>query len=232
MATLLQIVQDVCDELALNRPGLVFSSQDQDVRQIQALLQALGHELMLDYEWRKLKKLHTIVTTGAVDYPLPSDFARLVNDTAWDTTSRWPGIGPETSQNWAWLTGQNVAAVPRFRFRLFGNKVQIYPTNVTGSNVSFEYVSNAWILDPDGVTYKKRFSNDLDTIVYDDRLAVTGVKAKYLAAKGLDSSIAQQEFVEQLERLKSADQGAPTLNLAPSHVSPLVNMFNVPDGNW
>lgn len=232
MGTLLQLVQDAADELSLNRPGIVASSQDQDVRQLQALANALGNELVKSWEWQLLLSEYTFTTTTATQYALPSDYDRLVNDTQWDRTSRWPGIGPVSSQDWAWLKGQQIASVPRYRFRILGNQFTVYPTPSSGYTYAFEYVKKNWIVAVDGVTYKSRFTADDDTHLFDDRLMVSGLKAKYLAAKGLDSTIAQQEFLERLEMCKAHDQAAPKLSLGPRLIDPLLGMQNIFDGNW
>lgn len=230
-ATLLQLVQDACNELSLNEPSIIVSSQDQDVRQLLALSNAAGAELLKVWEWQFLLDEYTFTTTSAETYAMPADYDRLVNDTQWDRTSRWPGIGPVSSQTWAWLKGQNIASVPRYRFRILQNLFTVYPTPSAGYTYSFEYVIKNWIVGAD-TTQKSRFTADTDTHKYDDRLMVCLLKAKYLAAKGLDSTIAQQEFIERLELCKSHDQAAPKLSLGPQIIDPLLGMQNIPDGNW
>lgn len=232
MATLLQLVQDAATELSLNSPGVVVSSQDQDVRQLLALANAAGLDLVKAWDWQWLLNEYTFVTTTATQYALPADYDRLVNDTQWDRTSRWPGIGPTSSQTWAWLKGQLIASVPRYRFRILGNQFTVYPAPSAGRTYAFEYVSKNWIVGADGVTYKSRFSADDDVHRYDDRLMVCLLKAKYLAAKGLDSTIVQTEFIERLELCKAHDQAAPKLSLGPQIIDPLLGMQNIVDGNW
>lgn len=232
MATLLQLIQDATDELGLNRPGIVASSQDQDVRQLQALANAAGNELVKAWEWNVLLSEYTFSTTGAATYALPSDYDRLVNGTQWDRTSRWPGIGPTSSQGWAWLKGQQIASVPRYRFRILGNLFTVYPTPASGYTYSYEYVKKNWIVASDGVTYKSRFTADDDVHLFDDRLMVLLLKAKYKGAKGLDSTIEFQEFKERLEMCCSQDKAAPKLSLGPQIIDPLLGMQNIQDGNW
>lgn len=67
MKTLLQIIQDVCDELALSRPTNVIGTTDPQVRQLTALLNRLGRDLVKQYEWQKLDKEH-LLTTVAYTY--------------------------------------------------------------------------------------------------------------------------------------------------------------------
>ena len=56
MTTLLQIIQDTCDELALDRPTVVISSTDKQVRQMLALLNRLGRDITKQFEWQRLDK--------------------------------------------------------------------------------------------------------------------------------------------------------------------------------
>lgn len=232
MATLLELVRDTAAELSLNQPALVYSSTDLIVQQLLALANRAGNELVAAWEWRFLLTDYTFVTTSADEYALPDDFDRLVNDTQWDLTSRWPGIGPASSQQWAWLNGQNIASVPRYRFRLMGQNFQVFPGPAAGYTYSYEYVSKNWIVAADGVTYKSRFTADDDSHLFDDSLMVLALKAKFLAAKGLDSTIAQQEYLERLEARQAFDKAAPKLSLGPNVIDPLLGMQNIPDGSW
>lgn len=67
MTTLLQIIQDTCDELALDRPTAVMSSNDKQVRQMLALLNRLGRDLVKQYEWQRLDK-EALITTVQYTY--------------------------------------------------------------------------------------------------------------------------------------------------------------------
>jgi hypothetical protein len=67
MTTLLQIIQDTCDELALDRPTAVISSNDKQVRQMLALLNRLGRDLVKQYEWQRLDK-EALITTVQYTY--------------------------------------------------------------------------------------------------------------------------------------------------------------------
>lgn len=62
MKTLLQIIQDVCDELALSRPNLVIGTTDPQVRQLTALLNRLGRDIVKQFEWQRLDKEFLITT--------------------------------------------------------------------------------------------------------------------------------------------------------------------------
>lgn len=61
---LLQLVQQVCDELAINRPSLVVGTTDPQTRQMSALLYRLGNDLVRQFEWQRLNKEYILQTVA------------------------------------------------------------------------------------------------------------------------------------------------------------------------
>lgn len=92
------------------------------------------------------------ITFGFSSYSLPSDFGRVINDTEWDETNRWAAIGPNTPQDWAWMTQGIVALTPRRHYRIMGNDTTeffIWPIPTSDENgqlLTFEYVTSATVL--------------------------------------------------------------------------------------
>lgn len=92
------------------------------------------------------------ITFGQGSYALPTDFDRIINDTEWDQTNRWAAIGPNTPQDWAWMTQGIVALTPRRHYRIMGDGTSeffIWPIPMTDENgqlLTFEYISSATIL--------------------------------------------------------------------------------------
>jgi hypothetical protein len=92
------------------------------------------------------------ITFGFGSYALPSDFGRVINDTEWDQTNRWAAIGPNTPQDWAWMTQGIVALTPRRHYRIMGNDTTeffIWPVPTSdedGQLLTFEYITNATVL--------------------------------------------------------------------------------------
>ena len=58
-----------------------------------------------------------------------------------------------------------------------------------------------WLLDLNNNTRKKEPSADTDYILFDDRLAVLGLKYRFLKAKGLEYGEDMREFIERMNRL-------------------------------
>lgn len=167
-----------------------------------------------------------------VQYPLPVDWKKQIPQTEWDRTNRWPLLGPQSAQGWQSFKSGIVYAGPRERFRLLGQTIALNPPPPNGIVLAFEYISNGYVIDADGVTYKPSFTADTDTCVFDDSLMVEGLKVAFKQAKGLDVSFELSRFNILLEQCKAQDRSAPKLSLSPVDISILLSTQNIPDGNW
>lgn len=167
-----------------------------------------------------------------VQYPLPPDWKKQIPQTEWDRTNRWPLLGPQSAQGWQSFKSGIVYAGPRERFRLLGNTIALNPPPPNGIVLAFEYISNGFVIDVDGVTYKSSFTADTDTCVFDSSLMVEGLKVAFKQAKGLDVTFELSRFNNLLEQCKAQDRSAPKLSLSPADISVLLSTQNLPDGNW
>jgi len=61
---LLQLIQQVCDELAINRPTVIVGTTDPQTRQMSALLYRLGNDLVKQFEWQRLNKEYILQTVA------------------------------------------------------------------------------------------------------------------------------------------------------------------------
>jgi len=68
-----------------------------------------------------------------------------------------------------------------------------------------------WLIDTGGVVRKSRPTSDTDIILFDPRLAVSGLKYRFLKAKGLEYGEEQRDFIVRLNKL--AARNAPVLDL-------------------
>jgi len=295
--TLLELVQQVCDELMIQRPQTVAGSTDPQIRQLLALLNRLGVDLSRQAQWQRLNREHILTTvainqtgntvagsnvitgipstvgitpqfgvngpgttpfaqvtsvgansvtlnmpmtatrTGAsfqfsrVAYDLPSDWLSEIPQTEWDRTNRWPLLGPQSPQDWQSFKSGIVYAGPRQRFRIQENQILINPPPPNGLLFSLEYISNGWVIN--SVNQRlPRFTNDTDTAIFPDSLLITGLKAQFKAAKGLDGTFDIAEFRVMLDTIKAQDKSAPKLSLSPQPGEVLLSVANVVDGNF
>jgi hypothetical protein len=168
---------------------------------------------------------------GQVMYTLPSGFDRITDRTQYDKSKRWEMLGPETPQQWQWLKSSYISTGPRIRWRIMGQKFQIWPLTSTNEYLSFEYISSNWATSAAGVG-QTQFIQDTDTCIYPDRLIVLGLKKKYFEVKGFDTSAFQRDYDMQLNIAKANDAGSPTLSLAPRTANVLIGWENIPDANY
>ena len=168
---------------------------------------------------------------GQVMYTLPAGFDRITDRTQYDKSKRWEMLGPETPQQWQWLKSSYISTGPRIRWRIMGQKFQIWPLTSTNEYLSFEYISGNWAQSSTG-TGQTQFLADTDTCIFPDRLIVLGLKKKYFEVKGFDTSAFQRDYDMQLNISKANDAGSPTLSLAPRTANVLIGWENIPDANY
>jgi hypothetical protein len=164
-------------------------------------------------------------------FDLPSDWLRQIPQTEWNRTQRWELLGPKSSQEWQTFKSGIVSAGPRQRFRILQNQLCLNPSPPDNQTLSFEYISNGWVEGVDGVA-KTEVTQDTDTFIFSDSLLITGLKAQWLVAKGLDASFSLGEFRYLLEQEKSTNKSAPVLSTGAFAGSLLLTDQNMVDGNY
>ena len=173
----------------------------------------------------------TTFTLTKVRYAMPADYDRIIDDTEWDKSKHWKMLGPETPQQWEWLTSGYISTGPRIRFRIFGGYFQIWPAIGTEDTLGFEYTGKYWAMDSGG-TPKSSFTADTDTCIYPDRLMVLGLKLKYFTVKGFDITALYKEYRDELSLALANDAGSPTISMAPRPSNVLIGWANIPDTGY
>ena len=118
--TLFDIVQQACNEVLIPAPSSVIGSTDEFAMGMLAMAQASGRDLVRRFEWGGLVTLATIPTVASQsDYTLPTDYYRMVDDTAWDQSTHWFVGGPLSPAADRYLRDSVVGASTVYRsFRL------------------------------------------------------------------------------------------------------------------
>jgi hypothetical protein len=234
--TALDILKQTAGELGLIRPDTVVGISDVQSIQLLSLLNSAGNELQLYYPWEQFTKewvFNTVV--GQADYDLPDDWMYFRDQTQWDRTNHWPLLGPKSPQEWAWLKGALVAALPRQRFRVADNKFKIWPVpGPTDSPVNpqfaMEYVTKNWVEGVGGP--QDMIIADGDMVLYNPWLVIKFVKFKFYELKGFPTNGVQGDFMRVFNSLTGKDVGAKILSLSPQVTSPYIGPWSVPDGSW
>ena len=165
------------------------------------------------------------------EYSLPADFETITDNTHWDKTKHWQMLGPEDAQQWQWLKSGYISTGPRVRWRILGNKFQIWPPMNTQEYLGFEYRSKGWAQSVTGAV-KNSFTADSDTTFFDDRVMVLYTKLKYFQVKSFDTTALQQDYQRYLQVAKANDKGSATLSFAPYPTKVLIGYANIPDTGY
>lgn len=171
------------------------------------------------------------INFGQTKYTLPIDFDRITDRTMWDKSKHWEMMGPSTPQQWQWLKSGYISTGPRIRWRRMGGYFQIWPQINASEYLGFEYISSNWAASSGG-TGQSAFAADTDTCIFDDRLFITMVKKKYLAAKGLDTEAVADELNRIYALRTSEERGSPILSMAPRLTEVLIGVQNIPDSGY
>ena len=223
--TLLTIVQNVTDEVGVDRPTSVVGSTSRTQRQLLALLNSLGKELVRKHDWNFLQTEHTFSTVvDQENYSMPADYARHINDTAWDRSNFWFMRGSMTPQEWQARKSSVVAAGITKRFRVMGNEFLVEPTPTAVESLVYEYISENWTTDSGGSNPSDVFNADTDLTLFDENLLELGLKWKFLSAKGLPYAEEFRTYEQQLAILMAGDQPRYTLNMGHRRARPAANV--------
>jgi hypothetical protein len=227
------ILKQVAGELGLPRPATITGIEDVQSVQLLSLLNAAGNELLMFYPWAQFTKEWSWNTVpGQGDYDLPDDWSYFADQTQWDRTDHWPLLGPKSPQEWAWLKGSLVAALPRQRFRVADGKFMLWPVpGSTNMNMAMEYVTKSWVLKG-GLTPADMVISDGDVVLYNPWLMIKFIKLKFYELKGFTTAGPQGDFVRVFNSLTGKDVGAKILSLSPRYTSQYLGPWSVPDGSW
>ena len=171
------------------------------------------------------------VTFSRTIYPLPPDYETITDNTHWDKTKHWQMLGPVDAQQWQWLKSGYISTGPRVRWRILGNKFEIWPPYNTQEYLGFEYRSKGWVRSVTDAV-KNSFTVDTDTSVLDDAIIVLLTKLKYFQIKSFDTTALQQDYSRYLSVAKANDKGSATLSFAPYPSKVLIGYANIPDTGY
>lgn len=227
------IIRKAAQELGLGAVSAA-SPTDETGYQALGLLNALCDEVYRVHDWQNLERTMTFTGDGATTtFPLPTDFGRQVNQTAWAENNRRPMLGPVTPQVWGWLKYGIVSSTVFFQYRILDNEYNVFPVPGLGDNFTLFYISKMWCQKAtDPVTYDRSIAASTDIPLFDDRMLICGLKVKLWAAKGFDTTLLQTEFDYLLNAEKGQNQGAAPINLSNNYTPGLIGWGNVTDGSW
>lgn len=244
--TVLTIAQTIADEVGIPRPSSLVGSTDDTARQLLALLNREGQDLIAAHDWAACQRDKSVtVTSGTSTYAVPTDFAKIIDDTMWDTTNKWPMLGPLNSTEWATLLKGISISTPRRIWRLVGKSdgtysgatafyVQIAPTPTNSTDTFYyEYISNGFARQSSDAS-SGTFDNDSDIPILPEQLFILGGIWRFLRAKGLPYDEEKSTYDRYREWAIANDKSARPLDLGRQHgLGPrLIDLQNIPETGY
>jgi hypothetical protein len=205
VSTILAIACDVADDLSIQRPSTLFPTYNEGDSTDRKLFRALAKTcqfIAASYDWSVLQNRHAWAATAAEVQPaLPSDWLRMVMDTAWDETLRRPLCGPLSPQEWAEAKSSAIGRIEP-AFVLVGTELRMVPAPPAGRLFAVGYVSNAIGTDASGARIA-RFGADNDRPLWDDELVTLGTVYHWRKAERYDYAQDEVDFrVMMQDRIK------------------------------
>jgi hypothetical protein len=231
MATLASILNEVCDEVIGSRPTQFFGSTDPTARQLVALAQTEGKDLMRRTRWENLirEATHTVISTddqGAITTIAPG-FRSFIDRTQWNRSKQWPLRGPDSPQVWQ-MRQATVNSGTFNNFRLRGGRLLI-DAPVAGETIAFEYNSK-YFCQSAALAAQTAWAADTDIPLLDEDLIKWGLIWRFRKAKGLDYGEDFRLYEERVADAIGQDGGAPAVNMGdPQAYGPGIG---VPEGSW
>lgn len=162
--SVLQLVQQACQNALLPYPSTLVSPTDQNVILAVNLFHEVGRDLRSWNIWPQLKRRHTLIfQAGRNMYPLPGDFYSGLPGTEWDQQNRWQIRGPMGDQAYNFRTYGYTTVENRKAYRNFGPDINPASTggqfmmdpipgaSSAGYALTFEYLSKSWLLPPNWI---------------------------------------------------------------------------------
>jgi hypothetical protein len=215
--TILSMCQNVADFTGFERPTSVISNTDPIARQLLALAQREGKQLMRVSDWAILKKEHTFSTSsGTAAYALPSDFDRLVLETSYNRSDNDILTGPITSSEYQ-LVNHGMATTgttEKFRLKAASNalKFELDPTPSSTQTIGFEYVSTQFCQSSGG-SGQAVWTADTDTGILDETTMEMGITWRFKAAHGLEYGEDYKQYQLEVRQAVARNGSSPVLQL-------------------
>jgi hypothetical protein len=197
--TIETILPWVMSECGLDVSAPDISSNDYQMRQILALMNAAGKDINTRAEWSKATKAHTIAA-AATSFSLPSDFQEMAGAGAITHVSSYGMFRPVTDESMWQFLSQNAPETPYYHIR--SGVVYLTQAVATGG-AQMIYISKNWLGTKSEIT-----DND-DQPIFPDALLARGTIWRWRRQKGLPYEDLMAEFEADLEAAIQADRGAP-----------------------
>lgn len=232
--SLLSVINTAQAVLNLPVTSTVYTHTGESQKQLVQLSNQGGRALARRFAWQALTTEKTFTTTATEEQTgsgaaLPSDFGWIVNETLWNRTTTERFTGPLSPVSWQAQKAQGTV-LAESQYRLRGNSIYLMPAPTAGQTGAYEYVSKYWC-ESSGGTDQEKWAADTDVGRLDEYLLTLDVIWRYQAAKGLDFTMAKNDFEEQVSLAIGRDGTRKRVSVAGPGIRPL-GVGRVPEGSW
>lgn len=210
--TLLSICQIVARTSKVAVPSTIIGNSNLEAVRLLEAIKETTKDLLKTIDWQELHGEATISTVASTEgYNLPSDFERIIDNTAWNVTLRHKMQGVTTAKEWQDLknrTASSSSAIDWYRIR--GGQVLIYPTPSATESLIYEYIQNTPVESAAGAA-KTDWTVDTDVPRIDAYLVELGTKWRFRKMNGMPYQEDLNQYNEIGLKVKSDDGGHRTI---------------------
>lgn len=210
--TLLTICQDIAEESKVKVPSTIIGNTELEAVRLLGAMVDTADDLLRRVDWQELHAEASISTVASTaSYNLPSDFQRIVNDTAWNATTRYPMIGVTSAKDWQALQNatESEGSVQDY-YRIRGDQLLIYPTPTAVESLVYEYIQNTPI-ESSGGAAQTTWLADTDIPKIDEYLVKLGARWRFKKMLGKAYADDKNQYEEIGRELISNNKGRKTI---------------------
>lgn len=218
---LLNICTRALDRISsIQTPAFIVDNPDGTAKMLLAIARDVGEELSRDCNWQELKQTATVTTEADVSlYALPADFERIALDTMWETGVRRHMYGGASDREWQAIQNSGGVVGDRYRWRIYQNQIQVYPTPAGAFSFTYEYLSKYYCTNAAG-TVQEEWTADTDLPRLRHDLFVAGVRYYFKKEKSLPYSDSEAEYEAAIMSREGGNQAPGLVNAGDAVARP------------
>lgn len=205
--TVLSVCQEAARRIGIPVPTSIVGATSDDAITLFGLLEEVASDIVRRHDWQKLRREHTWTTTATEEQTgaFPSDFGRMIDNTAWNRDDERELIGPLTADEWQRLKA-TVSTAVFDQFTIRNGALYVDPVPPAGQTWAYEYITNQWWED-NGGTGQTTVQGDTDEFRLDDELLTRGLVWSYRQVKSLDYAEDFAKYEKHLANLRAQEKG-------------------------
>ncbi len=217
--TLLELCKRVARDAKTAVPNTIISNAELEAVQLLQAARSTMQDLLKRVDWEELIAEATITTVASTQaYNLPSDFDRIIDETAWNVTNNDPMIGVTTAREWQYLQNSSTSTSSVLDYyRIRGGQVLIFPTPASVESLIYEYITNTPI-ESSGGTAQEDWLADTDVPRIDQYLVELGIRWRFRKINGKPYQEDLNEYNEIATRRIMADGGRKKICSSPRRI--------------